>query len=87
MGGVEIRVDAVGRLRHIPAFTAIYEGTMGTVRSLRIGILGSLIAAGMSAAGCSSMNNTEKGAGIGGALGAGLGLAAGAATGNPRTGR
>jgi hypothetical protein len=32
------------------------------------------------------MNNTEKGAGIGGALGAGAGLAVGAATGNPRTG-
>ena len=36
--------------------------------------------------GCSSMNNTEKGVGIGGALGAGTGLAIGAATGNPKTG-
>jgi len=36
--------------------------------------------------GCSTMNNTEKGAGIGGALGAGTGLAIGAATGNPKTG-
>ena len=36
--------------------------------------------------GCSSMNNTEKGVGIGGAIGAGTGLAIGAATGNPRTG-
>jgi hypothetical protein len=37
-------------------------------------------------AGCSTMNNTEKGVGIGGALGAGLGTAIGAATGNPKTG-
>ncbi len=53
---------------------------------LRLGVLGILLAAGSSSTGCSSMNNTEKGAGIGGALGAGVGLAAGAATGNPRTG-
>jgi hypothetical protein len=37
-------------------------------------------------AGCSTMNNTEKGVGIGGAVGAGLGTAIGAATGNPKTG-
>jgi hypothetical protein len=36
--------------------------------------------------GCSSMNNTEKGALAGGAIGAGLGTAVGAATGNPKTG-
>ena len=53
---------------------------------LRLGVLGILLAAGSSSTGCSSLNNTEKGAGIGGALGAGVGLAAGAATGNPRTG-
>src|SRR5207248_5112937 len=51
-----------------------------------LGVLGSLIAAGLGSAGCEHMNNTEKGAGIGGALGAGAGLAVGAATGNPRTG-
>ena len=36
--------------------------------------------------GCSHMNNTEKGVGLGGAIGAGTGLAIGAATGNPKTG-
>jgi outer membrane protein with glycine zipper len=40
----------------------------------------------VGASGCSHLNNTEKGAGIGGALGTGTGLAIGAATGNPRTG-
>ena len=55
-------------------------------RVVRLGVLGTLIAAGLGSAGCEHMNNTEKGAGIGGALGAGAGLAVGAATGNPRTG-
>jgi len=59
---------------------------MGTGKLMRLGVLGSLLAAGVGSTGCSSMNNTEKGAGIGGALGAGAGLAVGAATGNPRTG-
>jgi hypothetical protein len=45
-----------------------------------------LVAAAASAGGCSSMNNTEKGAGIGGLIGAGAGTAIGAATGNPKTG-
>jgi hypothetical protein len=48
--------------------------------------LGNLIAIALGSTGCEHMNNTEKGAGIGGALGAGAGLAVGAATGNPRTG-
>lgn len=43
-----------------------------------------MLAAGSG--GCSHMDNTEKGAGIGGAIGAGTGLAIGAATGNPKTG-
>jgi hypothetical protein len=41
--------------------------------------------AGLST-GCSTMSNTEKGVGIGGALGAGVGTLVGAATGNPKTG-
>ena len=36
--------------------------------------------------GCSTMNNTEKGVGLGGALGAGVGTIIGGATGNPKTG-
>jgi surface antigen len=36
--------------------------------------------------GCSTMDNTEKGVGLGGLLGAGAGTAIGAATGNPKTG-
>lgn len=43
-----------------------------------------IVAAGST--GCSTMSNTEKGVGIGGALGAGVGTAIGAATGNPKTG-
>src|SRR5262245_42917254 len=50
-------------------------------------ILPLLLAAGsVSATGCSTMSNTEKGVGIGGLLGAGVGTAVGAATGNPKTG-
>ena len=47
-----------------------------------------VILAGLSAGagGCSTMNNTEKGVGLGGLVGAGLGTAVGAATGNPKTG-
>ena len=59
---------------------------MWTGKLLRFGVLSGLLATGAGSTGCSSMNNTEKGAGIGGALGAGAGLAVGAATGNPRTG-
>ena len=51
----------------------------------RILVLG-LAVFGLASGGCSSMNNTEKGVGIGGALGGGRGLAIGAATGNPKTG-
>jgi hypothetical protein len=49
-------------------------------------VLLALLGFAAGAGGCEHMNNTEKGAGIGGALGAGTGLAIGAATGNPRTG-
>lgn len=59
---------------------------MRTERVLRLGLLAGLAATGFGSAGCSTMNNTEKGAIAGGALGTGVGLLAGAATGNPRTG-
>jgi hypothetical protein len=59
---------------------------MRTGKVARLGILAGLLAGGLGSAGCSSMNNTEKGAGIGGALGTAAGLGIGAATGNPRTG-
>ena len=45
-----------------------------------------LAALSAGAGGCSTMNNTEKGVGLGGLVGAGLGTAVGAATGNPKTG-
>ena len=45
-----------------------------------------LLAMAAGAGGCSTMDNTTKGAGIGGVLGTGAGLAVGAATGNPKTG-
>jgi phage tail tape-measure protein len=59
---------------------------MRTGKLLRLGILGSLVAAGLSSTGCSSMNNTEKGAAIGAGTGAVLGTAVGAATGRPLVG-
>ena len=45
-----------------------------------------MLAVAAGSTGCSTMSNTEKGMGIGGALGAGVGTAIGAATGNPKTG-
>lgn len=59
---------------------------MPTVRVTRALPLFALAVLAGGPAGCETMNNTEKGLGIGGALGAGTGLAIGAATGNPRTG-
>ena len=58
---------------------------MAMDRMMRVGMLVVLLSAAVGSSGCEHMNNTEKGAGIGGA-GAGAGLAVGAATGNPRTG-
>ena len=55
-------------------------------RTARIG-LGLLAAASLvGSTGCSTMNNTEKGALVGGGVGSVVGTAIGAATGNPRTG-
>ncbi|WP_439620785.1 glycine zipper domain-containing protein [Gemmata sp.] len=54
-------------------------------RALRAGVLAAAVG-GLGSTGCSTMNNTEKGAVAGGAIGTGVGLLAGAATGNPRTG-
>lgn len=51
---------------------------------MRIGVV--LVASLLGATGCSSMNNTEKGALVGGGVGSVVGTAIGAATGNPRTG-
>ena len=59
---------------------------MPTGRIQRLGILGNLAAVALVAAGCEHMNNTEKGAAIGGGTGAVLGTAVGAATGRPLLG-
>lgn len=59
---------------------------MRTNRVLRAGVLTTVLVGAVNATGCSTMNNTEKGAVAGGAVGTGVGLLAGAATGNPRTG-
>lgn len=45
-----------------------------------------LVVALIASTGCSTMNNTEKGALVGGGVGTVVGTAIGAATGNPRTG-
>ncbi|HVL14251.1 MAG TPA: glycine zipper domain-containing protein [Gemmata sp.] len=59
---------------------------MRTCRGLRVGVLGSVLFGSLGSVGCESMNHTERGAAIGGALGTAAGLGIGAATGNPRTG-
>ncbi len=51
---------------------------------LGMGLLAGMCAVGST--GCSTMNNTEKGALVGGGVGSIVGTAIGAATGNPRTG-
>lgn len=53
---------------------------------LRCGVILTAMISAAGSSGCSTMNNTEKGVGLGGLLGAGLGTAVGAATGNPKTG-
>jgi hypothetical protein len=55
-------------------------------RRLRAGILLTAMAVVAGQTGCSTMNNTEKGLGLGGLVGAGLGTAVGAAAGDPGTG-
>ncbi|QEL16036.1 glycine zipper domain-containing protein [Limnoglobus roseus] len=56
------------------------------LRATRIGIAIVTVGSAFASTGCSSMNNTEKGAVVGGGVGAVVGTAIGAATGNPRTG-
>jgi hypothetical protein len=55
---------------------------MRTDRVLRTGVLAVLLAGGLGSAGCSTMNNTEKGALAGGAVGTGVGGLIGHATGH-----
>src|SRR5262249_5193724 len=69
-----------------PRSRQIARAVMRTKRVVRLGLLATLVAAGLGSTGCEHMNNTEKGVGLGAATGAGVGLLAGAATGNPRTG-
>lgn len=59
---------------------------MTTQRTGRATVLVGLVALSAAAGGCSTLDNTTKGAGIGAVGGAGLGTLVGAATGNPKTG-
>src|SRR5262245_24007132 len=59
---------------------------MRTDRMLRAGVLATLLAGSLGSAGCETMNNTEKGAAVGGVGGAAVGTAIGAATGRPLLG-
>lgn len=59
---------------------------MRSERLFQWGSVLSLLAAMGGAGGCSTMNNTEKGVGLGAAAGAGVGTLIGAATHNPKTG-
>ena len=59
---------------------------MRTDRGFRLGVLASLIVSGLACSGCSTMNNTEKGAAIGAAGGGAVGLGVGALTNSPRLG-
>ena len=52
----------------------------------RVVTVGAMAAAAAGNAGCSTMNNTEKGVGLGATLGAGAGALIGSASGNPKTG-
>ncbi len=52
----------------------------------RVVTVGTLAAVAVGNTGCSTMSNTEKGAGLGGALGAGAGALIGSVSGNPKTG-
>jgi hypothetical protein len=58
---------------------------MRTTHLRRIGLV-AVIAAATAGSGCASMNNTEKGAAVGGGFGAVAGTAIGAATGRPLLG-
>jgi len=53
---------------------------------LRVVTVGAMMAVAAGNTGCSTMNNTEKGVGLGGAIGAGAGALIGSASGNPKTG-
>jgi Zn-dependent alcohol dehydrogenase len=55
-------------------------------RYIRLAFAPLVLILGIASTGCSTMNNTEKGAAVGGGMGALVGTAIGAATGNPRTG-
>ncbi len=55
-------------------------------RTARIGLGILAVTSLVGSTGCSTMNNTEKGALVGGGVGGVVGTAIGAATGNPRTG-
>lgn len=55
-------------------------------RTVRGGVLAGLVALAAASGGCSTMDNTTKGVGLGAVGGAGLGTLIGAATGNPKTG-
>ena len=59
---------------------------MRTNRVLRTSVLALVVCGSLGSVGCESMNHTEKGAAIGGALGTATGLGLGALTGSPRTG-
>ena len=52
----------------------------------RVLTVGAMAAVAVGNTGCSTMNNTEKGVGLGATLGAGAGALIGSASGNPKTG-
>src|SRR5438093_978203 len=56
---------------------------MRTKHLMRCGVVPVLVALATGSSGCSTTDNTTKGAGIGGAIGTGAGLAVGAATHHP----
>lgn len=56
------------------------------LRTTRLAVALVAVGSALAGTGCSTMNNTEKGALVGGGVGAVVGTAIGAATGNPRTG-
>src|SRR5688500_85273 len=85
-GATRTGVDPIPRAGHKPARSNSEGRTHMRNRHLRFGILGLLGLVTAAGTGCSSMNNTERGALGGGVFGGALGTAVGAATGRPLAG-
>jgi uncharacterized protein YcfJ len=81
-----IPVDSAAACWHSPLLKILGGENMTTSKLGRFLVLTAGAVLALGPIGCSTMNQTEKGALGGGAIGAGVGTLVGAATGNPKTG-